>query len=141
MHRRLLIALSAVGASLLFASSALAVTPSGQGPVNGKKCGEPVGWAIQGGLPVEIVTTNETQFVVPTIPHVGTFTFTTCADKLPSSAKAKVFAIKSGTCLQFNPLAPTGTFVKGSNIVIVTGKFFGTGGSFSATCRSLIPSS
>jgi len=139
MHRRLLIAVLTVGFALFLSTAALAAT-TGQGPVNGQKCGISVGFAIKGGVPVEVVTTNENQQVSGRIPFLGTFTETTCADLLPSTAQTKtLLAIQTGPCMQYNPLGAKNTGIAGSNTVIVIGTFFGKGGIFSGTCRTLIP--
>lgn len=144
MLRRLLIAPLAIGMLLMAAvGSASAITPvSGQGPVNGKHCGQPVGFALVGGTPAEVVTTNENQQVLVLAgKKPGTFTETTCADLLPSTAQtSKLIGVKIGACLQFNPTAPAGSpLIAGTNALIVIGKLVGPGGIYSGTCRTFIP--
>jgi hypothetical protein len=143
MLRRLLIAPLTVGVLCVTATAASATTP--QGPQNGKHCGQPVGFAIVGGTPAEDVTTNENQQVAPTIPGLGTFTETTCANTLTGVTTIKIVNIKTGACLQFNPLAPKGSpLIAGSNVLIVIGNPFSKGGHtaiYSGTCRTLIPQS
>ncbi len=131
--------------SVAHTATVLPTTSPGQGLINNEACGVYVGFAtggnpvtLTGGNPADAVTTNETQIFGSTTENVGTLTTTVCTGVIPSTPPPTLptsAQVASGLCAQFQPFAPSGTLIQGDAVTTVY-----PDGSYSAVCRTVIPS-